>query len=91
VSLMDCPECGKEISDRASTCPSCAFPMANYEAGSFGDLDSGGRVGERIRSETFRKKDILTGLICLLLAPFTLGVSIIWWLIHQWRGTERRL
>jgi hypothetical protein len=32
----------------------------DYEPGSFGDLDSGGRSGERFRSESFCKKGVLT-------------------------------
>ena len=25
--LITCPECGKQISDRASACPQCGFPL----------------------------------------------------------------
>ena len=27
MALIKCPECGKEISDRASTCPNCGCPV----------------------------------------------------------------
>ena len=27
MALIKCPECGKEISDKALSCPNCAFPM----------------------------------------------------------------
>lgn len=27
MALIKCPECGKEISDQASTCPNCGFPI----------------------------------------------------------------
>ncbi len=27
MSLIKCPECGREISDRALTCPNCGFPI----------------------------------------------------------------
>ena len=30
MALIKCPECGKEISDKAVSCPSCGFPMENY-------------------------------------------------------------
>lgn len=26
--LIDCPECGRRVSDRAVVCPDCAFPIA---------------------------------------------------------------
>ena len=28
MALIKCPECGKEISDRAESCPNCAYPIA---------------------------------------------------------------
>ena len=28
MALMDCPECGREVSSRAAACPVCAYPMA---------------------------------------------------------------
>ena len=27
MALIKCPECGKEISDKASNCPSCGYPI----------------------------------------------------------------
>jgi hypothetical protein len=27
MSLIKCPDCGAEVSDRAQTCPKCAFPL----------------------------------------------------------------
>lgn len=29
MALIKCPECGKQVSDRASSCPNCGFPIAN--------------------------------------------------------------
>ncbi len=31
MALIKCPECGKEISDKASTCPSCGCPITTNE------------------------------------------------------------
>src|ERR1039457_4466122 len=28
MALIDCPECGKQVSMAAATCPSCGFPVA---------------------------------------------------------------
>lgn len=30
MALMICPECGREISDRAAVCPNCGFPLGKY-------------------------------------------------------------
>lgn len=27
MALINCPECGKEVSDKAPNCPNCAFPL----------------------------------------------------------------
>lgn len=27
MSLIKCTECGKEVSDKAPTCPNCAYPL----------------------------------------------------------------
>lgn len=29
MALIKCPECGKEISDKASSCPNCGYPISN--------------------------------------------------------------
>lgn len=29
MALINCPECNKEISDKANVCPSCGFPIGN--------------------------------------------------------------
>ena len=28
MALIKCPECGKDISDKAEACPNCAYPIA---------------------------------------------------------------
>jgi hypothetical protein len=30
MALITCPECGKQISDKAVSCPECGFPLADY-------------------------------------------------------------
>lgn len=29
MALIKCPECGKEISDRAASCPNCGYPITS--------------------------------------------------------------
>ena len=31
MALITCPECGREVSDRAKTCPNCGFPITKSE------------------------------------------------------------
>ena len=30
MALIICPECGKQISDKAAACPNCGCPITNY-------------------------------------------------------------
>lgn len=32
MALIRCPECGKEVSDRAASCPGCGYPIDEYVA-----------------------------------------------------------
>lgn len=34
MALINCPECGKEISDKAASCPNCGCPVKNMEISS---------------------------------------------------------
>lgn len=34
MALITCPECGKQISSLASSCPNCGFPIKEYAVGS---------------------------------------------------------
>jgi hypothetical protein len=31
MTLINCPECGNEVSDQAGSCPDCGYPMTNNE------------------------------------------------------------
>lgn len=33
MALIKCPECNKEVSDKAKTCPHCGYPFVNNEEG----------------------------------------------------------
>jgi DNA-directed RNA polymerase subunit RPC12/RpoP len=33
MALIKCPECGKDVSDKAAVCPNCANPIANENDG----------------------------------------------------------
>lgn len=33
MALIKCPECGKELSDKAASCPNCAYPIAQKTDG----------------------------------------------------------
>ena len=32
MALIVCPECGKQVSDQAESCPHCGYPVPKYIA-----------------------------------------------------------
>lgn len=35
MALIKCPECGKEISDKATVCPNCGMPLRQEDRGTY--------------------------------------------------------
>lgn len=35
MALIKCPECGKEISDKATACPNCGMPLKRGDRGTY--------------------------------------------------------
>ena len=33
MALINCPECGRQVSDKAAACPDCGYPIASAKAG----------------------------------------------------------
>lgn len=33
MTLISCPECGKQVSDRADSCPNCGYPISKLKTG----------------------------------------------------------
>lgn len=55
MSLIKCPECGKDVSNNASVCPNCSYPIQkNANASSGNHLDS--NINE-VNSEEFNWKN----------------------------------
>lgn len=52
MSLITCPECGKEISSKASACPNCGYPMPLLKQN-----DIEGAASEPIIDDAYTSKD----------------------------------
>jgi len=53
MSLINCPECGKQISDKAKSCPNCGFPIEEMNKSEeailqFPELPNDLSIGDRI-------------------------------------------
>lgn len=42
MALIKCPECGREVSDRAKSCPNCGFPLTEV-------IENMGQTGKEVR------------------------------------------
>lgn len=63
MSMITCSECGKEISDKAQTCPNCGCPITPIVEG-----ESNGNVNKKVK-----KKEAKLSLISCVIA----GVAFI--------------
>ena len=52
MALIKCPECGKEISDKATVCPNCGYPITT-EPTIDSDADEESKGKKILRKEYF--------------------------------------
>lgn len=64
MALIKCPECGKEISDKAPTCPNCGYPINT-------DTPNGIKESKRLSGKVF----FIIGILCWV-AFFVYRLSI---------------
>lgn len=56
MALIKCPECGKEVSDQAASCPSCGHPLKQKENAQSQMQQNGKQSNDRYRSQPVKKK-----------------------------------
>ena len=74
MALMNCPECGRQISDQAASCPNCGWAPPKKQVPEETLLTANPAM--------FRSNPIWFVLSVILIAAFGLGLVIlfIWWL-----------
>ena len=88
MALIECPECGKQVSSKAPACPGCGAPMDAISL-----TPKGGRIPytDQEASVLLSKKKNTSHVLHLLLSVFTAGLWIIIWLIvAASNGSENR-
>ncbi len=75
MALINCPECGKEISDQAESCPNCGYPIQTKlnEALQPQPVEV---TGVKLRKLDKKKKIILFSILGLLLIAIVASFSI---------------
>jgi len=67
MALIECPECGKQVSDQAESCPNCGYPLRGQA-----DVVSGRQVRTVERTAKRFKAHILLSTLMLLAGVFWL-------------------
>lgn len=70
MALIKCPECGKEISDAAESCPNCGYPIKGQQQ--IGDSDGLGKG-----QETKKLKTVLFIVVGIILVVIVYGNYIL--------------
>src|SRR6266851_3500467 len=72
MALINCPDCGRSVSERATACPSCGYPIASMGHSSVSSPPVSGRtVAPRV--DDSRSLWLLWGSV----ASFILGVAFL--------------
>ena len=61
MALIQCPECKREISSSARSCPSCGYPMQENSS--------------EPQFEAFRKR-VLIGSLVMCIVTFPIGIAL---------------
>ena len=56
MSLIKCPECGKEISEKANVCINCGYPISEYVEELKKEKDKKKRLVLRLRKQIMQLK-----------------------------------
>lgn len=71
MALMKCPECNKQISDKAKSCPECGYPINNINTALKKSAESVGNLGQAAKNivsevTTDDAKGCLSGIGCII-------------------------
>lgn len=89
MALIKCPECGREVSDKAAYCPNCGYPIdliaddfdnANSVIDAVGSTTSNGRKFTRRKKRT----GLIVGISFFVIVLAALSIIVLPRMIHQW-------
>ena len=78
MSLIECPECGNQVSSKADSCPKCGYPMSEI-INEPSDIACNKTSGDKIEDNKSKPKPIrrivaLLVLLCLIIVPICVYV-----------------
>ncbi len=77
MAIIICPECGKEISDKVTTCPNCGFPFEKENLNNIEQMSQSGEAAE-VKPKGFSKKKlaIIAGAAILVIIIAIIALRI---------------
>lgn len=89
MALIICPECNKEVSDRAKACPHCGFPLNEIQADPILEISEAvsAAVQNVVEPQTAPKKKhtgIIIGIISAVTLSIALLISVLLW-VNRWK------
>lgn len=82
MAIINCPECGKEISDKAASCPNCGCPLKISE------IPQTQQQGNKKKSNV--GLDILIAILLFIIPFAPIGIIIMWATKHP-KSTAARV
>jgi hypothetical protein len=95
MALIQCPECGKHVSDRAAACPECAYPInaqrhghpVSRQAGEVTGQGAAGNVLAAVLSFFIPGLGQLTqgrlgSAVLMFFSAFLLWFVLLGWIVH---------
>ena len=83
MAIINCPECGKEISDKSETCIYCGYPLKESMSEEVPKEKTSGRASVKSVLENLGKKKKKKGLFILLGAALVIVAIILISVINQ--------
>lgn len=90
MALIKCPECGREVSDKAAYCPSCGYPVDLITVDSDNAnsvIDTGSSTAPTDKKATRRRKKrtgLIVGISLFAVVLIVLSIIVFPRMIHQW-------
>lgn len=72
MALINCPECGKEVSDKVKACPHCGFPFSEEAQTQRVEV-----IGVKLRNRNFKKPLVIVVSIMVVIITSVFGVRLI--------------
>lgn len=75
MAIVLCPECKKEVSEKAATCPHCGYPL-NVSAQGQPSIQTSAVQKHKIPGRGFGITSMVLGIISIVYIPFLIGKTL---------------